>query len=157
MESGKAGPPAQDQEFYYQEAYHPTQDAPATEYCPINIAPSEYSNPPPMQYQPQPPGGYQYPYQPAPAPASTVYIQPTIVMNSGFSSSSQSATCPNCMAIVQTRTTRLPSAAAWISCILLLFLVAAIMVPLCWIPFCIPSCYTVKHYCPRCGRLLGRA
>ena len=156
MESGQGAPPAQNQEFYYQEAYPPTdpqQDAPATEYCPINIAPSEYPYPPPMQYQPQQPN-YNYPYQPAPAPA--VYIQPTYVVNEGFSSASQAATCPNCMAIVQTRTTRLPSTAAWISCILLLFLVAAAGVPLCWLPFCIPSCYTVKHYCPRCGKLLGR-
>ena len=159
MESGQGAPPAQGQEVNFQEAYPPTnpqQGIPVAQYPPANMAPSQYSNPPPMQYQPQPPGGYQYPYQAVPAP--TAYVQPgyVVINDGGFYFGSQSATCPTCMAVVQTRTQRSPSAAAWISFILLLLLFAFIwLLPLCCIPFCIPSCYNVKHYCPRCGTLLG--
>lgn len=155
----ESGPPAQRPQEYYQAAYPPAnmQGAQAVQYPPADIAPSQYPNPPPMQYQPQQPGNYQYPYQPAPSPDPAAYVQPGyMVIGQGFAFTTQAAACPTCRETVQTRTQRSPSAAAWISFCLLLLLFAFIwLLPLCCVPFCIPSCYNVKHYCPRCGTLLG--
>lgn len=167
MDSGQGVPPAQGQ-FYdsYQAAYPPpmqgeVQGIPVAQYPPASIGPSQYPpNPPPMQYPPQQPGNYQYPYQPMPSPApayNQAQPQVYVVQNDGqFDFSSQTTLCPTCREMVPTRTQRSPSAAAWISFCLLLILFAFFwLLPLCCIPFCIPSCYNVKHYCPRCGTLLG--
>ena len=168
MDSGQGLPPAQGQFF---DSQQPAYQAPmqgevqVAQYPPANIAPGQYPpNPSPMQYPPQQPGNYQYPYQPQPNPVQAAYNQPQVYIQPGyiiqsdgqFAFSSQASLCPTCREVVQTRTQRSPSAAAWISFVLLLLVFVFFwLLPLCCIPFCIPSCYNVKHFCPRCGGLLG--
>lgn len=154
MEQGQ--PP---QQMPYQEAY-PVQGVPAAQYPSVNVAPAQYPGAPPMQSPYQQP--YPYPYQPSPSPVPSPYVvqnQPsTYVLLDGtvFGYSSQSCTCPTCREVVRTRTSRAPSAAAWVSFVILLVLFAFFwLLPLCCLPFCIPSCYNVKHYCPQCGAFLG--
>ena len=150
----------------------PPQDQPAGQYAPYQN-PYPPPSPSPVNY-PQPnvgPSNYgqQYPqgnmqpamYQPPPQAIVVIredQVQPGYAVlqgdfNPGFSR--QSATCPACRQMMITRVSRSPSAVAWISCMCLSLLLFIIIIPLCCIPFCIPSCYNVKHYCSLCDTFLG--
>lgn len=127
---------------------------PQQPYPPANI----YSASP--QYQPAPPQyaaaapQYQQPvmYQPAPQPI-VVLVQPGAPVMYG--SIPQAITCPSCHQGTSTYCRRSLSAMGWVWVVILIFIFAGTFIPLCFLPFIIPSCYDVRHYCQNCGTFLG--
>ena len=61
--------------------------------------------------------------------------------------------CPFC-AVEMTTTTQEQVAGVTIVAVVILLLV---FWPLFWLPLCLPSCKTVKHYCTHCHRKVGQA
>lgn len=95
-----------------------------------------------------PPGhglpGYGPPtYAPQPGPCTTVVV-------ASFGPEPSRMTCPHCRALIDTATEQQFSSIGWLSVLLLIGSVCC-----CWIPFCIDSCYDVRHCCPNCRAHLG--
>lgn len=61
--------------------------------------------------------------------------------------------CPYCSTQMVTRTRNRVDGITMLAFIILLF----IFWPLCWLPFCIPSCKSTDHYCTKCNRKVGKA
>ena len=70
-----------------------------------------------------------------------------------FSRNPVQCTCPNCRAMIITRTEETNGLLAWLLCVLLV--VFGCWLGCCLIPFCIPDLQDVKHYCPNCSAFLG--
>jgi lipopolysaccharide-induced tumor necrosis factor-alpha factor len=59
--------------------------------------------------------------------------------------------CPFCAEMILTETRTRCDVVTWLFFVLLLFF----FWPLCWLPFCMPTCQGVHHYCPKCHRQVG--
>jgi hypothetical protein len=125
-----------------------------------------YGAPPPGQGMYPPPGyGYGYPPPPPPAAAqqqqtTTVVVssQPTVVAMYHTSSSPVTGTCPSCQTVMTSQTSCSPGSKVLIWFIVLLimfFFGCSFGLPLCWLPWVIPSCYNQEHRCSHCGATLG--
>ena len=59
--------------------------------------------------------------------------------------------CPFCLQLITTRTRDRSDGITIIFVVVLLVLCW----PLCWLPFCMPKCKAVHHYCPQCKNKVG--
>ena len=64
-----------------------------------------------------------------------------------------SLVCPNCRQQIITRTVQRDGLLVWGSCAVLALL--GCIFGCCLIPFCVPECKDVEHYCSNCNVLLG--
>lgn len=94
-----------------------------------------------------------YPPQPA-SQHMVIHISPA-PLPSDLGSTSKPIVCPYCHQHVSTRTRRTLSDRGWGWFCILLVLSVTSGVPLCCIPFCMPNCYDVSHYCSNCGTFVG--
>jgi lipopolysaccharide-induced tumor necrosis factor-alpha factor len=110
-----------------------------------------YAGPPPSYSQAQP--MYAQPAQPV--VVSGMPSQTYVVAGPAFMPRTPTmCVCPNCHAQIQTEVRVNPGICAWASCIGLCLL--GCWLGCCLIPFAIPECQDVEHYCPNCHVLLGR-
>ena len=127
--------------------------------------PSQYgAGPPPpdygsagaqqQQHQQQQQAQYAQPVQYATAaqPVQTSYVvaQAPMLLPRG----PVMTVCPNCKASIQTEVRVNAGLCAWALCAGLCFV--GCWLGCCLIPFAIPECQDVEHYCPNCHVLLGR-
>ncbi|XP_067931623.1 lipopolysaccharide-induced tumor necrosis factor-alpha factor homolog [Watersipora subatra] len=115
--------------------------------------------PPQAQPQPYPPAGHAYPQQAYPgqpvivtqAPAAgTVYVQQAVQT---LGEHPTTMVCPHCQAQMVTRLDYEVGLLTWLI-VGVLFIV--LLWPCCLIPFCVPACKDVIHYCSNCNRQVGR-
>ena len=59
--------------------------------------------------------------------------------------------CPFCESLISTRVRERSDGMTILFVILLLFF----FWPLFWLPFCMPTCKSVHHYCPNCNNKIG--
>ncbi|XP_069066631.1 cell death-inducing p53-target protein 1 homolog isoform X2 [Pleurodeles waltl] len=62
-------------------------------------------------------------------------------------------TCPACQQQIMTNISHVPGGMAWIICAVLAVLGFWLC---CFIPFLVPSCQDVNHYCPYCRHLVAK-
>ena len=131
----------------YQHYYVPPGQ-PLVQYAPHQPYPPAY---PVSGYQAVAAPGYQ-PVVYA-QPQSILVIQPNVPVIPG--SYPQSITCPRCHHVANSRFRRSFSLSGWIWVVILVFVFGMTMIPLCCVPFFMPSCYEGRHYCGNCGTLVG--
>jgi LITAF-like zinc ribbon domain len=59
--------------------------------------------------------------------------------------------CPFCEREMMTDTDLQYDSTTWIAALVL----CIVCCPISWLPFCLPSCQSVHHYCSRCQRKIG--
>ncbi|XP_047105285.1 lipopolysaccharide-induced tumor necrosis factor-alpha factor homolog [Schistocerca piceifrons] len=103
------------------------------------------SDQPPPYAEPQP--------QPAPPPSTANVQQPVLVATEVvIGPESCSLVCPFCHASVKTRVDVVSNSRTHCSaCVLCLVGGLCCM----WIPYCMDSCKSKIHYCPKCGAYIG--
>jgi lipopolysaccharide-induced tumor necrosis factor-alpha factor len=95
----------------------------------------------------------QVPTAPHPIPPKTHPQQPPrpVVVYGHLGRYECNIQCPFCAEMIVTETRTRCDVVTWLFFVLLLFF----FWPLCWLPFCMPTCQGVHHYCPRCHRQVG--
>mmetsp|Transcript_20276 Transcript_20276/g.31070 ORF Transcript_20276/g.31070 Transcript_20276/m.31070 type:complete len:139 (-) Transcript_20276:176-592(-) len=88
------------------------------------------------------------PKPPAAAPTST---SGPIIQTNKLGRKPFQHVCTNCNTANQTQTRTELHIMAWVCCCFLVLF----FWPLFWVPFVIPACRKTKHYCRKCGILIG--
>ncbi|ESO06653.1 hypothetical protein HELRODRAFT_160843 [Helobdella robusta] len=91
---------------------------------------------------------------PQPAQTSGQQMKPPLSNNAVYTRVARQVTCKYCGNEVQTLIDYSPGVGAFLLCGSLFVL--GFVFGCCLIPLLLDSCRDVKHYCPNCGKLLGR-
>ncbi|XP_053600165.1 lipopolysaccharide-induced tumor necrosis factor-alpha factor homolog [Plodia interpunctella] len=110
----------------------------------------------PPPYTPKTPSDPQLPLPPTEnkhnEPDPSAEKDKDIIRPIDFRPSSMRLTCPSCKAEVMTRTEKTPTLRTHACACLLFWLV---WWPCICLPYCLPGCNDVDHFCPNCDSYIG--